>query len=148
MDPGASDRVGHLASNTAGRAAVGVVCIFGFVLVALLTFYAASPWLDHKEIPFFGSRLRDSALFAFAAAASMYVTVSLARGRLWAWWSALAVAVATLSVAIFFLFASLHPRDDFARSEGGFGLFVSFCLMIPGLISTALLALPPVRRRF
>ena len=130
------------------KLAVGVVCLFGLLLSALLIFYATSPWLDHLQIPFFGSRSRDSTLFAACAALSLYVTISLALRRRWAWWVALMAALATLGLALFFLKGILFPRDDFARSEGGFGFFIAFCLLIPGLLSTALLTLPSVRRRF
>ncbi len=61
--------------------------------------------------------------------------VGLIRGRRWAWWSALAIAIVTVSVAVFLLIATLRPRDDFARSGGEFGLFISLCLMVPGAVS-------------
>ena len=135
-------------SNMAGNAAIAAVCLFGIMFFSLLLFYAASPWLDGQAIPFFGSRLGDSAVFALAAAVTGYTTVCLARRKTWAWWLSLAIAVMTLSVALWLLFATLHPRDDFARSEGGFGFFISLCLAIPGLSSSALLVLPQTRRRF
>ena len=137
-----------LRLSKVGRLAVGVVCVFGLCLSALLIFYAVSPWFDHAHIPFFGSRLRDSTTFSVSAAVSICITICLARVRLWAWWTALAVAVLTLAIAIFLLVATLFPRDDFARSEGGFGFFLSVCIMVPGLLSTIFLILPCVRRRF
>jgi hypothetical protein len=124
------------------------VSFFGFMLCALLIFYAVSPWSDHKEIPFFGSRFRDTALFLILGLFSLSVTVELLRGKRWAWWSTLVVSVLTLSLAVVLLVSTLHPRDDFARLEGGFGLFLSLCLMLPGAVSTVLLTLPTVRQRF
>jgi hypothetical protein len=118
------------------------------MLAALLVFYAVSPWADRNEIPFFGSRIRDTAIFSLLGLSSISAIVGLIRGRRWAWWSALVVAVVTLSAAVFLLIATLHPRDDFARSEGGFGLFISLCLMIPGVVSAVLLTLPAICQRF
>ncbi len=133
-------------SNIAGNAAITIVCLFGVMLFSLLLFYAASPWLDRQAIPFFGSRSRDGVAFALAAAVTGCVTVSLARRK--TWWFALATTITILCGALWLLFATLHPKDDFARSEGGFGCFLSLCLLIPGLSSSALLVLPQTRRRF
>jgi hypothetical protein len=135
-------------SNIAGNAAIAIVCLFGAALFSLLLFYAGSPWLDRQAIPFLGSRPLDSGVFALAAAVTGYVTVSLALRKTWAWWLCLAIAIMTLCAALWLLFATLHPRDDFARSEGGFGFFISLCFIILGLSSSALLMLPQTRRRF
>jgi len=135
-------------SNGAGVAAIAIVCLFGVTFFSLLLFYAASPWLDKQAIPFFGSRFRDSAVFALAAAVVGYLIVSLARRKPWAWWLSLAAGITILCIALWLLFATLHPRDDFARSEGGFGFFIWLCFLIPGLLSSALLVLPQTRRRF
>jgi cell division protein FtsW (lipid II flippase) len=137
-----------MQSKVTGLAGTALVCIFGFVLSALLLMYAASPWIDHNEIPFFGTRLHDTAIFFVLGASGVAITVGLARGRRWAWWSALIVVSLLLSMAVFLLVATVRPRDDFARSEGGFGWFLSFCLLVPGVISAVLLSLPAVRRRF
>ena len=137
-----------MSTKVAGRIEIAVVSFFGLTLCTLFIFYAVSPWSDHNEIPFFGSRFRDTALFSILGLSSLCITIQLLRGRWWAWWSALAVSVLTLSMAVFLLVVTLHPRDDFARSEGGFGLFLSLCLMLPGAVSIILLTLPTVRQRF
>jgi hypothetical protein len=137
-----------MQSKGAGLIGTTVVCIFGFVLCALWLMYAISPWIDHNQIPFFGTRLRDTAVFLSLGSSGITVTVGLARGRRWAWWCASMVVGLVLSVAVFLLVATIRPRDDFERSEGGFGLFLSICLLVPGSISAVLLSLPAVRRRF
>jgi hypothetical protein len=134
--------------RTGGRVGTAVVSFFGFMLCALFIFYAVPPWLEHNEIPFFGLRFRDTALFSILGLSSLSVTVQLLRGKRWAWWCALAVSVLTLSLAMVLLVLTLHPRDDFARSEGGFGFFLSLCLMLPGAASAILLTLPATRQRF
>jgi hypothetical protein len=127
---------------------IGVVSCFGFTLGALLFFYAVSPWTDHKIIPFFGSRVLDTAIFGVIGLFCVFVTIQLLRSKRWAWWFAFVITAITLGLAIIFLILVLHPRDDFERSEGGFGLGISLCLLIPGAISAILLSLPSVRRRF
>ncbi len=139
---------GPMHSKVTGLVGTTVLCLFGLVLSALLLMYAASPWIDHNEIPFFGTRLRDTAIFSVLGSLNICILVGLARGKRWAWWFALFVAGLVLSMALFLVVASMHPRDDFARSEGGFGLFLSFCLLVPGAVSAVLLSLPAVRRRF
>ncbi len=137
----------YVRSVTVSQISIGVVSCFGFTLGALLFFYAVSPWTDHKVIPFFGSRVWDTAIFGVVGLFCVFVTMQLLRSKCSAWWFAFAVATITLGLAIVFLILVLHPRNDFERSEGGFGLFVSLCLLIPGAISTILLSLPSVRRR-
>jgi hypothetical protein len=134
--------------SVAGKIAVGVVCCCGFAFSALLLLYAASPWQDHKEIPVYGARALDTVLFGVAALICAFVTIRLLQGRRWAWWTAFAVSVLTLGLGVFVFYSALHPQNDFARSESGFGIGISIILMTPSLISSALLALPCVRRRF
>jgi hypothetical protein len=136
-----------MQSKAAGLFGTTVVCIFGWVLCALLLMYAVSPWIDQNENPFFGTRFRDTAAFSILGASGIFVTVGLARGRRWAWWSTLIVVGLVLSIASFLVVATVRPRDEFARSEGGFALFLSFCLLVPGVISAVLLLLPAVRQR-
>jgi hypothetical protein len=136
------------AMSVADKIAVGVVGCCGFVFSALLLLYAASPWLDHKEIPVFGARALDTALFGVAGLIFVFVTIRLLQGRRWAWRTAFAVSILTLGLGVFVFYSALHPQNDFGRSESGFGIGISIILMTPGLISGALLALPSVRRRF
>ena len=137
----------YVRSVTVSQISMAVVSCFGFTLGALLFFYAVSPWTDHKVIPFFGSGVCDTAIFGVIGLFCIFVTIQLLRSKCWAWWFAFAVATITLALATVFLIAVLHPRDDFERSESGFGLFISLCLLIPSAISTILLSLPSVRRR-
>jgi hypothetical protein len=111
-------------------------------------FYAVSPWSDRNEIPFFGSRLRDTVVFSTFGLIGLCVTIQLLRGRRWAWWSAFVVTALILSIGVLLLVLTLYPRDEFARSEGGFGWFLSFWLMLPSAISLILLILPAVRQMF
>jgi hypothetical protein len=130
------------------KIAVGVVCFFGFGLASLLLMYAVSPWIDRAVIPFFGSRVYDTVLFGVTGALSALTSIRLIQGKMWAWWAALAVSGIILGLGVLLLFTTLHPRDDFARSEAGFGMGISIILTLPGAISTVLLSLPRVRRRF
>jgi hypothetical protein len=130
------------------RIAIGIVCFLGFTLAALLFFAAVNPWVDPREIPFLGSRFYDSALFGAAGFLCVFVEVRLIQGRLWAWWIAFAVSLVTIGLGVLLFVSALHPRDDFARSESGFGLGIGFILMTLGAIPSVLLGLPPVRRRF
>jgi hypothetical protein len=130
------------------RVAIGVVCFFGFTLAALLFLAAVNPWVDQHEIPFLGSRSYDSALCGVAGLFCVFAGVRLIQGKLWAWWIAFAVSLATVGLGIFLFVSALHPRDDFARSESGFGLGTGLILMTLGAITSVLLGLPPVRRKF
>lgn len=130
------------------RVAVGIVCCWGFALTALLVFYAASPWIDHREIPVFRSRPLDTVLFGAAGLTCLFVIARLIQGRRWAWWTAFAVSTVILGLGAFLLYSSLHAQTEFERSESGFGLGVSIILMTPTAMCSVLLALPCVRRTF
>ena len=133
---------------TVVRVAISIACFFGFTLAAILLFAAVNPWVDQHEIPFLHSRLYDSALFGVAGFLGVFAGVRLIQGRLWAWWIAFAVGLVTTGFGVLLFISALHPRDDFARSESGFGLGIGFILMTVGAIPSVLLALPPVRRKF
>jgi hypothetical protein len=130
------------------RVALVVVCLFGLPFAALLLFAAVNPWVDQHEIPFLGSRFYDSALFGPAGLLCAFVVVRLIQGKLWAWCTAFAVGLITIGFGVLLFVSALHPRDDFARSESGFGLGLGFILMTLGAIPSVLLGLPPVRRKF
>ena len=134
--------------SAAVRIAIGVVCFFGFTLAALLFLYAISPWIDYAEIPFFGSRVCDSALFGVAGLLAAFASVHLIQGKTWAYWTALAVSVITLGLGVLIFVSAFRARDEFARSEAGFGLGISLILTTPAAISGLLLSLPAVRRKF
>jgi hypothetical protein len=137
-----------LRSNTVGRIAIGVVSLFGFTLAILLFFYAAEPLVDHAATPIFGSRIRDTAIFGPIGLSIVFVSLRLIQGRNWAWWIALAVSLITLGCGAFVFVSWIHPRDDFARSEGGYAFVLSLFLIAPGALNAILLSLPFVRRRF
>ena len=82
------------------RIALGVVCFFGLTFAALLLFYAGSPWIEQRAIPFFGSRFYDSVLFGIAGLFFVYVNIRLIQGKAWAWWTALTANVLTLALAV------------------------------------------------
>jgi hypothetical protein len=137
-----------MGGNLAARIGLGIVCCCCFGFAALLLFYAVHPWIDHKEIPFFDSRLSHNALFGAVGLICTFVTVRLIQGRPWAWWTAFAVSTLILSLGMFLLYSSLHPRSEFERSESGFGIGISIILIMPTFVSSVLLLLPSVRRRF
>jgi len=137
-----------MAGNVAGKVALGIVCCCGFALAALSFLYAVNPWIDHKEIPVFGSPPSDTVLFAAAGLICAFVTTRLIQGRRWAWWTAFVVSVVILGSGAFLLYSSLRPQNDFERSESGFGVGISIILTAPSFIASVLLALPCVRRRF
>jgi len=130
------------------RIAIGALSFFGFTLAALLFFYAGNPWIERGEIPFSGSRFFDSASFGMAGLLCVFVNVRLVQGKAWAWWTALAVSVLMLAFGALVFISALHPRDDFARSESGFGLGISVILMTPAAIASILLIMPAVRRSY
>jgi hypothetical protein len=132
--------------SAVAKIAIGVVCFFGFTLAALLFFYAVNPWIEQAEIPVFRSRVYDAGLFGVTGLLCLFVTIRLIQGRTWAWWSTFAVSLLTLGLGSFVFISALHPRDDFARSESGFGLGIAVFLMTPGAISGVLL--PSVRRTY
>jgi hypothetical protein len=133
---------------TTTRIALGVVCFWGLALAALLLFYAGNPWIDKREIPFFGSRFYDSAVFGLAGLSCVSINLRLMQGKAWAWWTVFAASMLTLALGVFIFVSSLRPRDDFARSESGFGIGISVILMTSAAMTSILLALPFVRRRF
>ena len=135
-------------SIIAGRFAVGVVSCFGFAFSLLLFFYAAGPWVDHSVIPTFGTRICDTAVFGLIGLSCIFVSIRLIQGKTWAWWVALLVGIVMLGMGGRLLLLALYPRDDFARSEGGYGLVLSLFFLLPGALSLILLCLPFVRRRF
>ena len=128
------------------RAAVGIVGFWGFALTALLLFYAASPWIDHRAIPVFRSRVLDTVLFGVVGLICLFVIARLIQARRWAWWTAFAVSTVILGLGAFLFYSSLHAQTEFERSESGFGLGVSIILMAPSAMCSVLLALPCVRR--
>lgn len=130
------------------RVAIGVVSLFGFALAAVLLMYALAPWLDRNVRPFSGSRLRYTVEFGLTAAVSIFATIRFIQGKKWAWWTAFFVTAVTLASAISLFYLVLHPRDEFAASEGGFGFGLAIMFLIPSVLSGVLLNLPSVRRRF
>ena len=134
--------------NIGAKIAIGIVCCWGFALAGLLFFYAASPWIEHREIPFFHSRLSHTLMFGAAGLICLFVITRLLQGRRWAWWTAFAVSTVILALGAFLLYSSLHAQTEFERSESGFGLGVSIILMTPTAMCSVLLVLPFVRRRF
>ena len=131
-----------------GQINIVVVSSLGLLLAAILFFYATAPWIEHGVIPFFGSRLGDTSMFGGSGLFCTFVAFQLFRSRRWAWWVAFVASLAMLILAMTLLFLFLHPRDEFARSEGGFGLFLSLFLMVPSAVSAILLSLPSTRQRF
>jgi hypothetical protein len=111
-------------------------------------FYAASPWLDHTIIPFTKSRIKDTIIFGSIGVFYLLATIEFLRSKRWAWMVALVTSALIFALSSWLLFMTLHPRDEFARSEGGFGFFLSMLFGIPAAISTALISLRPVRERF
>lgn len=130
------------------RIAIGVVCLFGFTLAALLFFYAANPWMERVEVPLLDSRIYDTAVFSVIGLLCVFVSIRLIQGRTWAWWTAFIVSLVTSGLGAFLFVYALYPRDKFARSEGRFGLGIGIMLMILGTISSILLNLSSVCRRF
>jgi hypothetical protein len=127
---------------------VGSVSVFGFAFAALLLFYAASPYIDKGVIPFSHSALGDALVFGSAAACCLIICTQLIAGRRWAWWTTVGFCALTLFAGLFFFWAATHPRDDFARSEGGFGFFLSILLTAPSAFCLGVLNLPLVRKKF
>jgi hypothetical protein len=119
-----------------------IVCCWGFALAALLFFYAASPWIEHRAIPLFHAGIADALLFGAAGLICLFVITRLIQGRRWAWWTALAVSTVVLALGALLLYSSLHAKTDFERSESGFGIGVSMILITPTAMCTALLVLP------
>jgi hypothetical protein len=134
--------------NISAKIAIGIVCFWGVALAALLFFYAASPWIEHEAIPSFHSRFADTLLFGTAGLICLFVITRLIQGRRWAWWTALAVSTAILALGAVLLYSSFHAKTEFERSESGFGIGVSLILITPTTMSSVLLVLPFVRRRF
>jgi hypothetical protein len=130
------------------RIALGVVCFLGLSFAALLLLYAVSPWIEQRAFPVSGSQSHDSVLFGIAGLSCVYVNIRLIQGKAWAWWTTLSVNVLILVLGVVVFISALNPRDDFGRSESGFGIGISVLLGTPAAIATVLLILPPVRRRF
>jgi hypothetical protein len=138
----------EMAWKITGTVAIGIVSSAGFMLAALLLFCAVNPWVDPKEIPVFGSRALDTLLFGAAGPICAFVTTRLIQGRRWAWRTALVVSLLILGFGALLLVAFLRPKNEFERSESGFGVGIAIILTIPSLTTSALLVLPSVRQRF
>jgi hypothetical protein len=130
------------------KISIGIVAILGTALAALFFFYAVGPWTEARAIPMFGSRIYDTVLFGAAGLLCIFVNLRLIQCKLWAWWTALWASILALGLGVSIFYSALHPRDDFARSESGFGIGISVILMAPAVVACVLLSLPPVRRRF
>jgi hypothetical protein len=130
------------------KIAIGIVATIGMTLGALFFFYGAGPWIEAGAIPMFGSRIYDTTLFGVAGLLCIFITLRLIQGKVWAWWTTLWASILALGLGLAIFYSALHPRDDFARSESGFGIGISIILMTPAMVACVLLSLPPVRRRF
>jgi hypothetical protein len=130
------------------RIAVGILAALGIALASLFFFCSGSPWAEAGLNPIFGSRILDSVLFGGAGVLCVFLSLRLFQGTVWAWWTTLAASILVLGFGLSIFYLSIHPRDDFARSEGGFGIGLSVILMVPATVTTVLLSLPPVRRSF
>ena len=115
-------------TNIGTKIAIGIVCCWGFALAGMLFFYAAGPWIEHRVIPSFHSRVADTLLFGAAGLICLFVITRLIQGRRWAWWTAFAVSTIILALGASLLYSSLHAKTDFERSESGFGIGVSMIL--------------------
>ena len=130
------------------KIAIGIVAIIGLALGALFFFYAVGPWIEARAIPMFGSRIYDTVLFGAAGLLCVFINLRLIQGKVWAWWTAWGASILVLALGVSIFYSALHPSDDFARSESGFGIGISVILMTLATVACALLSLPPVRRRF
>jgi len=153
------DSVGHISSQRnsiekieeapeLARFAIAVVALFELLVATLFGFYAASPWTDRFVVPFFKSRLADTSIFVIAMLAMIALVVSLLKGKRAAWWLSVIGSALFMSLGGFFIWSTFHPRDDFARSEGGFGVFLGVLLLFPACTTLGLLNLPKTRRYF
>ena len=127
---------------------VGLVSLFGFAFAAILFFYSISPYVDRRVIPFSHSAIKDTLIFGSAGVCCLFVSIKLIAGRRWAWWTTVVFSALGLLGGIFLLWVTMHPRDDFARSEGGFGVFLSILTTVPSALCFGILNLPAVRKRF
>ena len=130
------------------KISIEIVAIIGMTLGALFLFQAVGPWIEAQTIPMFGSRIYDTALFGAAGLLWVFITLRLIQGKVWAWWTTLWANILALGLGLSIFYSALHPHDDFARSESGFGIGISIILMTPAIVACVLLSLPPVRRRF
>jgi hypothetical protein len=130
------------------RFATAVVGVIELLLTGLLAFYATDNWLERTARPFLGSKVADSLVFGLATLVMAVVIVNLLKGKKWSWWVSLLGSCVFLCLGLLMLWLTLNPRDAFARSEGGFGVFVTGLLLFPSLLSVVLLNLPTTRRRF
>jgi hypothetical protein len=130
------------------RILVGFVGAVGTLLAAILFFYAASPYVERGVVPFFHSAPLEALIFGTAGIACLFVSIRLIAGRRWAWWATALINTLVLGTGLILLWIVLHPRDEFARSEGGFGFFLSILTIAPSAFCLAVLFLPVVRRSF
>ena len=137
-----------MRSGLGSRIAVSIVICSGVLLSTVLLFYAAGPWLDHTVIPFTKSRMKDAIIFGSVGVFYLFATIEFLRRQRWAWIVALVTSTLIFAVSSWLLFLVIHPRDDFARSEGGYAFFLSILFGVPAAICIALISLRPVRERF
>src|ERR1700724_1301382 len=126
------------------RILVGFVGTIGTLLAAILFFYAASPYVERGVVPFFHSAPLEALICGTAGIACLFVSIRLIAGRRWAWWATALISTLVLCMGLILLWIVLHPRDEFARSEGGFGFFLSLLTIVPGAFCLAVLNLPVV----
>lgn len=130
------------------RLSLGFVTLMGFGFALLVFFYAASPFTERGMIPVFHNATRDLTIFGLTGFGTIIACIGLLRHKRWAWWVTATFSAILLAAGIIFFWICAHPRDDFARSEGGFGFFLSLLISAPSLLCLILLSLPPVRRSF
>ena len=130
------------------RISIGFVVLLGVAFTALMLFYATAPYTEKDVIPVSRSAIGDTLIFGSIAIGSLAVCIGLAKRKLWAWWTTVLFCALLLVAGIFLFWTTLHPRDEFARSEGGFGWFLGSIFSSLGGACLSILNSSGVRRSF
>ena len=130
------------------RISIGFVLLLGAAFAALMLFYAAAPFTESGVIPFSHSAAGDAIIFGFLTICSLLICIGLIKRKSWAWWTTVLFCILLVLAGFGLLWITMHPRDEFARSEGGFGWFLSFILLLIGGICLSILSSRSVRKSF
>ena len=120
------------------RASIAVVLLVILSFASLMVWYVVTPY----------SNIYNRCASGSIALGSLITAVGQIKRNKWAWRAAVLFSALMLLAGLLVLWMAAHPRDEFARSEGGFAMSVVLVLCSPSALCLTLLNVPAVHRVF